>query len=375
MITIIFLRVINFSNILNVVLISKTVFTIICTANENLTFHTQNVEESEQWILALLEEEPENDSNIGLDSFEFIKEIGRGSHGCIYLAKHIETGQYYAIKQIPKENNSSQVLAEKNTLMMMNNPFIVKMFSAFQTDTHFYLVLEFVSGGDLSNYIEKLTKNQIKQIIAEIAVALESLHKEGIVFRDLKPQNILVMPNGHIKLADFGLARDIIHDKTTKTLCGTLTHVAPEMITKENYSFAVDWWSLGVIAYQMFFGKLPFNGGNQKELFDSIVMDNIKIPDSCNDPFLVSFVGGLLEKDPINRIHDIFSHHFMSEFSRESVKELKNDAGFRPMKFINGNEYDSFNSGFEEKIENIDQRTYIIPNFSFTFDKSPTQEL
>ena len=374
-------RKINFSNILNVVLTSKTSFTIICVPEESLTFKTETVEIAQKWICALLEDDSENlNKPIGLDSFKFIKEIGCGTHGRIYLAKHIETGKLYAIKSIPKTENANQVFAERNTLMIMNNPFIVKLFYAFQTANYFYFVLEYVDGGDLSQYLErderdenhtKISEIDAKQIIAEIAIALESLHRKGIVFRDLKPQNVLVKKNGHIKIADFGLARDILHDRTTKTICGTLSYIAPEMITKENYSFEVDWWALGVIAYQLFFDKLPFNGRNQKELFASIINNKLEIPEECDNPFLSSFLEALLEKDPNHRLSDIFSHSFMSDIKREDIIQMKKDIHISSLKHSESTneEEQLYLLELEKSNSSTNQeREFIIPNFSFSSD-------
>ena len=374
-------KTINFSNIFNVVLTSKTSFTIICVPDESLTFKTETVEIAQKWICALLEDDSENSNKqIGLDSFKFIREIGSGTHGRIYLAKHIETGKFYAIKSIPKTENSNQVFAERNTLMIMNNPFIVKLFYAFQTAHYFYFVLEFVEGGDLSQYFErenknekssKITEKEAKQIIAEIAIALESLHTKGIVFRDLKPQNVLVKKNGHIKIADFGLARDILHDKTSRTICGTLSYIAPEMITKENYSFEVDWWSLGVISYQLFFDKLPFNGNNQKELFESIINHKLEIPEECDNPLLSSFLNNLLEKDPSKRLNNIFSHPFMADIKKEEIIQMKNDIHLRYTRqsIVTNDEEPIYLLELEKSssASKISQ-DFIIPNFSYSSD-------
>ena len=347
---------IKFAHIINVVLQDQGSFVVYCIGQKKYVLRANDLETAQQWIVALLAKGSEE--HISINSFDFIKEIGHGSFGKTMLARHIETGNTYAIKIIPKTIQTSyQAIAERNVLILTNSPFIVKLYYAFQTKREFYLVLEYVEGGNLAKYMNtakyQLTMNQKKQIIAEIALALEHLHKNGIVLRDLKPENILVTNDGHIKLADFGLAKDI-KAASTKTLCGTYSYIAPEMILSRDYDYNVDWWSLGVISYQLFFGKLPFEARNEKLLFDVIIEAKPKLP-SCNED-VYSFVTSLLQKNPLKRRKDVFSHPLMNGFKREDVEKLNVDCGFRP---------DAYN---EEITSDYDENMY--PNFSFVYDES-----
>ena len=363
---------IKFSNILNVVMTDKCVFTVVCTKDSNLTFRAKDEKECEDWILALLDDSSNSEHHVSNDSFTVIRELGEGSSGKVVLAKHKETGMLFAIKSISKTNDEKHtlhVLSERNVLIKANNNFIVKLYYAFQTPNRLCLVLEYVEGGDLSKFLDdpdfSFTKEQAKQIICEIALALEHLHNDGIVFRDLKPQNILIKSDGHIKLTDFGLARDIVHDGTTKSICGTMCYVAPEMIRSQDYDFKVDWWALGVITYQLFFKKFPFSCDNEKILFDSILTDSVEIESS--DSALVSFILSLLEKDPAKRLCDVFSHPFMHGMKKEDINNMRYDAGFRPLKNI---DYEEDSCIIEEEDY---EASFIIPNFSFCYDEQNMQ--
>lgn len=238
--------------------------------------------------------------------FEKIKLIGRGASGEIWLVRCIaqvpgETSEYYAMKIVNKVNvivndQTDSVKSERKVLATIDNPWIVKLAFSFQDPVNLYFVLEFVQGGDLFSLLSRLTvfdEQTAKFYIAEIALAIDSVHKLGFVHRDIKPDNILITTKGHVKLADFGLStqfekrdtqflrvleelRTILLGETEYqpqtiaserpcTMVGTINYIAPEVLAEEQYDSRCDWWSLGIIAYEMLYGVTPFESKTSTE--------------------------------------------------------------------------------------------------------------
>jgi hypothetical protein len=242
--------------------------------------------------------------------FSVIACVGRGHFGRVLLCEQKATGEQVALKVIGKapmiqRKKVKFVMAERNILSKVRSPFIVALKFAFQTPANFILGLEYVPGGDMYHQLERVlsfTLPEAKFYIAEIACALDRLHQFGIIYRDLKPENVLFDADGHIKLTDFGLSRELGDDGTAKSFCGTLEYVAPEMAASWAYAFAVDWWSLGVMTYEMLYGRTPFAGQDDPEaqVLRHIRTNEPKFPRDAH-PDVVSFVNMLLEKDPARR--------------------------------------------------------------------------
>lgn len=210
-------------------------FKIIQPDKKQFYFQAKDTKEYNLWLNhILLLSIPENTNKI--ENYEKISVLGRGFYGKVVLARHKETGKYCAIKSIHKKalvdmQKVDTVLAERQILKRTRCPYIVSLLSSFQTPSKFYLVLEYVSGGDLFSHIDTLKPEQIKLYIAELAIALNNLHQDHIIYRDLKPENVLVGEDGHIKLTDFGISKVLNEEEsTTKTLCGTAEYLAPEVI-------------------------------------------------------------------------------------------------------------------------------------------------
>ncbi|EAX94629.1 AGC family protein kinase [Trichomonas vaginalis G3] len=250
---------------------------------------------------------PENTTKI--KEYKIISELGRGFYGKVVLARHKETGKFCAIKSIHKKSlvdmaKVDTIMSEREILKTTKSPFIVSLLSSFQTPSKFYLVLEYVSGGDLFQHMSKsnaITVDQIKLYTAEIATALQQLHKERIIYRDLKPENILICEDGHIKLTDFGISKMLDSDKdTTKTLCGTSEYLAPEVIQGKEYTEAIDWWQVGILLYEMFAGRTPFEDPNRTTLYSNILNKNPNyFP--ITDENTRTLIASLLKKDPTKR--------------------------------------------------------------------------
>ncbi|KAI5186721.1 protein kinase X [Nematocida homosporus] len=225
-----------------------------------------------------------------LKDLKMVRILGEGSFGKVFLVSfeglsQVNMKKLYALKvmskaQIIQRNQLSHIYNEKAVMLSMCSPFFVRLYSTFQDERYLYMVMEYVPGGELFNYMKDIVKFSIAQArfyIAEILVALDALHDLGIVYRDLKPENVLLDHTGHIKLADFGFSKRLF-DPVTWTLCGTPEYLAPEIIMNIGHGFEVDFWSLGVILYEMVVGIPPFYHENQIELCRQIIHGKIGFP-------------------------------------------------------------------------------------------------
>ncbi len=288
--------------------------------------------------------EPENNhSKISENDFTKIKLIGKGSYGNVFLVRYNKNNMIYAMKVYKKsdlreKNQENNTKSERNLLTQINFPFIVEVKFAFQTDSKLFLVQEFIQGGDLFFHIhsgQKFSTQKTKFYLVEIILAIDFLHKNNMIYRDLKPENILIDSKGHIKLTDFGLSKIVTNiEEKSFTICGTLQYIAPEIISGEGYNESVDWWSLGIIMYEMLTGKLPFkfNFDSQEEQNDLNIYDKkIKYP-SWIEENAKDLINKLLNKDPEKRLgsgkegaENIKKHPFFSDidWNKALNKELR----------------------------------------------------
>lgn len=272
--------------------------------------------------------EAENNRNLTIDSFELLTVIGKGSFGKVMQVRKRDTGRIYALKTIRKHhvatrNEIEHTLAERMVLARVNNPFIVPLKFSFQSETKLYLVLAFVNGGELFRHLQnegRFNEERSRFYCAELLLALEHLHHFNVIYRDLKPENILLDYNGHIALCDFGLCKQNMTEKdTTTTFCGTPEYLSPEIIQGAAYSKAVDWWTLGVLLYEMMCGLPPFyDGDSTDEMYKKILNDPLVFTDDVQ-PEARSVLKGLLTRDPAQRLgtngageiktHPFFANH------------------------------------------------------------------
>lgn len=204
------------------------------------------------------------------------------------LAEYKATGEYFAIKVLKKDviiqdDDVECTLTERRILALSaNHPYLTALHSTFQTKDRLYFIMEFVNGGDLMFQIQrsrKFDENRARFYSAEVILALIFLHKNGIIYRDLKLDNILLDSEGHCKIADFGMCKEGMFDgKLTSTFCGTPDYIAPEILQELDYGFGVDWWALGVLMYEMMAGQPPFEADNEDDLFESILHDEVLYP-------------------------------------------------------------------------------------------------
>ena len=242
--------------------------------------------------------------------FTKIKLIGKGSYGNVYLVRYNKNKQIYAMKiyiksDIREKNQESNTKTERNLMTQINFPFIVSVKFAFQTESKLFLVQEFIQGGDLFFHMhscKKFSNEKAKFYTVEIILAIEYLHNNNMIYRDLKPENILIGNDGHIKLTDFGLSKMVesINNKSY-TICGTIQYLAPEIMGGEGYDASVDWWSLGVMLYEMLTNKLPFKFKYDGNYNFEIYRRNIIFP-SWMDENAKDLISKLLVFDPNKRI-------------------------------------------------------------------------
>uniref|UniRef100_A0A3Q3EDS6 Ribosomal protein S6 kinase n=1 Tax=Kryptolebias marmoratus TaxID=37003 RepID=A0A3Q3EDS6_KRYMA len=242
--------------------------------------------------------------NIRPECFELLRVLGKGGYGKVFQVRKVvgaAAGKIFAMKVLKKAmivrnaKDTAHTKAERNILEEVKHPFIVDLIYAFQTGGKLYLILEYLSGGELFMQLERegiFMEDTACFYLAEISMALGHLHQKGIIYRDLKPENIMLNSHGHVKLTDFGLCKESIHDGTvTHTFCGTIEYMAPEILMRSGHNRAVDWWSLGALMYDMLTGAPPFTGENRKKTIDKILKCKLSLP-----PYLTQEARDLLKR-------------------------------------------------------------------------------
>lgn len=278
---------------------------------------------------------------ISLDEFEFVYLLSPKREGKVYLCNWRE--KVVALKAIQKKyivnlNHQELVDRERTCLEIArssNNPFLVKMEGCFQTATHIFFILEFLEGGDLYFHLNnrELSYNEIRMILAGVALGIEGLHGENIIHRDIRLENILFAKNGYIKLTNMSLCSIGAHNGTAHTLCGSFPTIAPEVMD-EHYTKAVDWWGFGVLAYQLMLKETPFAAGSIKQMKSAIKNDPPLNLDKIQEP-AKSFIMGLLEKDYENRlgtksIEEIKNHQYFEGLDWEKMEKQELPVDWKP---------------------------------------------
>uniref|UniRef100_A0A672PNQ6 Ribosomal protein S6 kinase n=1 Tax=Sinocyclocheilus grahami TaxID=75366 RepID=A0A672PNQ6_SINGR len=279
--------------------------------------------------------------------FELRKVLGQGSFGKVFLVKKTtgpDAGQLYAMKVLKKATlkvrDRVRTKMERDILVEVNHPFIVKLHYAFQTEGKLYLILDFLRGGDLFTRLSKevmFTEEDVKFYLAELALALDHLHGLGIIYRDLKPENILLDEDGHINLTDFGLSKESIdHENKAYSFCGTVEYMAPEVVNRRGHTYSADWWSYGVLMFEMLTGTLPFQGKDRKETMTMILKAKLGMPQFLSSE-AQSLLRSLFKRNPSNRfgagpdgVEEIKRHPFYATIDWNKLFRREIHPPFKP---------------------------------------------
>jgi serine/threonine protein kinase len=258
--------------------------------------------------------EPEPQAVAGkmsLASFSLMKVLGQGSFGKVFLAEHKQLKHPFALKALKKDaviqdDEVECTMIERRVLAAgSSHPFLVRLHSTFQTPSHLFFVMEMVTGGDLMFHIQKcgrFSDAHTAFYAGEIFLGLDFLHSSGIIYRDLKLDNVMLGGDGHIKIADMGMCKeDMYSDVTTRTFCGTPDYIAPEIILGRPYDKSVDFWALGVLMYEMLVGRPPFDGEDDDELFENILRADVRYPSRLS-PAAAAVLKGLLKRRLSERV-------------------------------------------------------------------------
>ncbi|KAM4676439.1 protein kinase C theta type [Discoglossus pictus] len=330
-------------------------------------------------------------SHIKLSFSDFIlhKMLGKGSFGKVFLAELKKTNQFFAMKVLKKDvvlmdDDIECTMVEKRILSLAwEHPFLTHLYCTFQTKENLFFVMEYLNGGDLMFHIQSCHKFDLARATfyaAEIVCGLQFLHSKGVVYRDLKLDNVLLDMEGHVKIADFGMCKEsMFGDAKTSTFCGTPDYIAPEILLGQKYNYSVDWWSFGVLLYEMLIGQSPFHGIDEEQLFQSIRMDNPiysrYLNKEAKDILIMLFV-----REPESRLGvrgNIRQHSFFQFIDWERLEKREVEPPFKPLvkspfdcsnfdkEFLN--EKPRLSSTDRTLINSMDQN--LFENFSFVNPK------
>ncbi|KYK59132.1 protein kinase C [Drechmeria coniospora] len=307
-------------------------------------------------------QDPGTGQRIGLDHFNFLAVLGKGNFGKVMLAETKRSRRLYAIKVLKKEfiienDEVESIKSEKRVFLIANkerHPFLTNLHACFQTETRVYFVMEYVSGGDLMLHIQRgqFGTKRAQFYAAEVCLALKYFHENGVIYRDLKLDNIMLTLDGHIKVADYGLCKeDMWYGSTTSTFCGTPEFMAPEILLDKKYGRAVDWWAFGVLIYQMLLQQSPFRGEDEDEIYDAILADEPLYPIHMPRDS-VSILQKLLTREPDQRLgsgptdaQEVMSQPFFRNINWDDIYYKRVQPPFKPT-IKNATDTSNFDSEF-----------------------------
>ncbi|KAI8333337.1 kinase-like domain-containing protein [Chlamydoabsidia padenii] len=290
-----------------------------------------------KWLCCFNQIQP--DESQGLDDLNVLKVLGEGSFGQVRLVQHKKTGKQFALKIISKEKcirrrSSQYIVAERQLMGQLSYPFISNLRFAFQDDEQLYMAMDYMPQGDLRQWLNRplhVTEIQLRTLMAEMVLAIHYLHQRNVCHRDIKPENILLDDKGHAHLGDFSVATKFETNQPLKwSKAGSLAYFSPEMISQQGYTPAIDWWSLGVVAFELMFGMRPFTAPSNELLMKAILYQPLTFPDQAYGQVsnqCLQFITGLLQKSPSKRLGSddgsIFKHPWFQGLDWHELEQKK----------------------------------------------------
>ncbi|EIN06020.1 AGC/YANK protein kinase [Punctularia strigosozonata HHB-11173 SS5] len=290
------------------------------------------------------------DGEVNLFHFVLLRCVGKGAFGKVRVVQHKQTRELYALKYINKAKcvkmkAVANIIQERRLLEEIDHPFVVNLRYAFQDDENCFFVLDLMLGGDLRFHLERLghlSEDTVRFYVAELASALAFLHEKRIIHRDIKPDNILLDEAGHAHLTDFNIAVHYSERRMLTGVAGSMAYMAPEILAKRGYTYTIDWWSLGVCAYELIFGRRPFRGRTNSELTMSIGKDSLRFPEDAEQKCSragIQALQRLLERDTTKRLgckphgegfRDIRQHPWFRTIDWETLETKTQTSPFIP---------------------------------------------
>jgi len=292
------------------------------------------------------------DGEVTLYHFDLLRAVGKGAFGKVRVVQHKRSKKVYALKYIDKSRCLRQkavanIIQERRLLEEIDHPFIVNLRYAFQDDENCFFVLDLMLGGDLRFHLDRkvyIKEEVVRFWIAELACALEYLHCQRIIHRDLKPDNILLDSAGHVHITDFNVAIHYSERRLHTSVAGSMAYMAPQVVGKRGYSWQVDWWSLGITAYELIFHRRPFDGRTVEKMTQSVMKDPLRFPDDvserCSEAGIMA-LKGFIDRDPTTRlgcrsngqgIEDIRRHPWFSCIEWDTIERKESQPPFVPDK-------------------------------------------
>ncbi|KAH9481572.1 Serine/threonine-protein kinase 32A [Psilocybe cubensis] len=253
------------------------------------------------------------DGEVNLYHFDLHRAVGKGAFGKVRVVEHKRSKKLYALKYIDKarclrQKAVANIIQERRLLEEIDHPFIVNLRYAFQDDENCFFVLDLMLGGDLRFHLERkgyIQESVVRFWVAELSCALEYLHRQRIIHRDLKPDNILLDAMGHAHITDFNVAIHYSERRLHTSVAGSMAYMAPQVVSKKGYTWHIDWWSLGVTAYELIFHKRPFDGRSTEKMTHSILKDPLRFPENaaqrCSEDGIAA-LKGFIDRDPTTRL-------------------------------------------------------------------------